>query len=108
VKKNRVFRLRPEDTQNEEPKEIPLNNELTELFRNIIKCVHHNFIFTKNNEPINSIREIFAKACREAVVKDFTFHDFRHIFVTRKRREGHDPIKIMKAAGHKTVSMYLR
>ncbi len=45
---------------------------------------------------------------RKQGVKDFTFHDFRHVFVTRKRRESHDPIKIMKATGHKTVSMYLR
>ena len=41
-------------------------------------------------------------------VADFTFHDLRHTFITRKRREGHDPVKIMKATGHKTVSMYLR
>jgi integrase len=87
---------------------IPLNNALTEHFRNIIKCVHHNLVFIKNNKPIKSIRETFAKVCREAEVEDFTYHDFRHTFVTRKRREGHDPIKIMKVAGHKTVSMYLR
>ena len=87
---------------------IPLNNELTVLFESIIKCLHHDFVFTRDNKPIKNIREIFAKVCEEAGVKDFTFHDFRHVFVTRKRREGHDPIKIMKATGHKTVSMYLR
>jgi len=87
---------------------IPLNNELTVLFESIIKCLHHDFVFTRDNKPIKNIREIFAKVCEEAGVKDFTFHDFRHTFITRKRREGHDPVKIMKATGHKTVSMYLR
>ena len=78
------------------------------LFESIIKCLHHDFVFTHDNKPIKNIREIFTKACEEARVRDFTFHDFRHVFVTRKRREGHDPIKIMEATGHKTVSMYLR
>jgi integrase len=106
--KNEFIRLRPEDTKSGEGRLIPLNNELTELFKNIIKCLHHDFVFTNRNKPIKNIREIFAKVCKEAGVEDFTPHDFRHTFITRKRREGHDPIKIMKATGHKTVSMYLR
>jgi integrase len=106
--KGGFLRLKSENTKEDAAKVIPLNNELTELFKNIIKCVHHNHVFTRNNKPIRNIREIFTKACKEAGVKDFTFHDFRHTYITRKRREGHDPIKIMKATGHKTVAMFLR
>ena len=106
--KNGFIRLKPEDTKGNEGRLIPLNNELTEMFKNIIKCLHHNFVFTLNGKPIRSIREIFVKVCRKVEVADFTFHDLRHTFITRKRREGHDPVKIMKATGHKTVSMYLR
>ena len=106
--KGGFIRLRSEDTKEGTAKEIPLNNELTVLFRNIIKCVHHNLIFTKNNQPIKSIREIFTKVCEEAEVENFTFHDFRRTYITRKRREGHDPLKIMKATGHKKITMFLR
>jgi integrase len=48
-----------------------------------------HFVFTLNSKPIKSIRGIFVKVCGKADVEDFTFHDFRHTFVTRKRREGH-------------------
>jgi len=106
--KNGFIRLRFEDTKNGEARAIPLNNELTELFENTIKCLHHDFVFTRGNRPTGNIRKAFSKACEEAEIEDFTFHDFRHTFVTRKRREGHDPIKIMKVTGHKDVSMYLR
>ncbi len=39
-------RLRPEHTKNNEGRPKPLSNELTELFKNIIKCLHHHFIST--------------------------------------------------------------
>ena len=102
------IRLRPEDTKNGEGRAIPLNNELTEFFKNTIKCLHHDYVFTRNNKPIKNIRKVLDKACADAGIEDFTFHDFRHSFVTRKRIEGHDPIKIMKVTVHKDVSMYLR
>ena len=70
--------------------------------------LHHDYVFTRNNKPMSSIRKAFERACAEAEIQDFTFHDFRHMFVTRKRIEGHDPVKIMKVTGHKDVSMYLR
>ena len=106
--KNGFIRLWSEDTKNGEAKAAPLNEELTVLLKNTIKCLHHDYVFTRNNKPISNIRKAFKRACAEAEIKDFTFHDFRHTFVTRKRIEGHDPVKIMKVTGHKDVSMYLR
>jgi hypothetical protein len=44
---------------------IPPNKELTELFKNTIKCLHHDFMFTNINKLIRNIREIFSKACKE-------------------------------------------
>lgn len=105
--KSGFIRSSPENTKTDEDRAIPLNKELTELFKNTIKCIYHDFMFTNRNKLIKSIREIFAKVCKEEGVEDFTLHDFRHDFITRKRREGHDPIKIMKDTGHKTISMYL-
>jgi integrase len=103
--KNGFIRLKAEDTKNGEARVIPLNNELTVLLKNTIKCLHYDYVFTRNNKPI---RKAFEGACKEAGIENFTFHDFRHTFVTMKRIEGHDPIKIMKVTGHKDVSMYLR
>ena len=78
------------------------------MFKSIIKCLHCDYVFTRNNKPIRHIRKAFERSCIETEIHDFTFHDFRHTFVTRKRIEGHDPVKIMKVTGHKDVSMYLR
>ncbi len=78
------------------------------MYKSIIKCLHHDCVFTRNNKPIRHIRKAFGRVCSEADIQDFTFHDFRHTFVTRKRIEGHNPVKIMKVTGHKDVSMYLR
>ena len=71
----------------DEGRTIPSNKELTELFKNTIKCLHYDIMFTNRNKLIRNIREIFSKTCKE---------------------KGIDPIKIMKATGHKTISMYLR
>lgn len=37
------YKLRPEDTKSGDGRVIPLNNELTGLFKNTIKCLHHGY-----------------------------------------------------------------
>jgi len=70
----------------DEGRTIPSNKELTELFKNTIKCLHHDIMFTNRNKLIRNIREIFSKTCKETGIEDFTFHNFRHDFIVRKRR----------------------
>jgi hypothetical protein len=41
-----VALMKSEDTKNSEGKATALSNELTELFKNIIKFLHHHFIST--------------------------------------------------------------
>ncbi len=36
------------------------------------------------------------------------FHDFRHVAISNLRKAGNSPTVIMKASGHKTMSMFLR
>jgi integrase len=57
---------------------------------------------------INDIRWWHNKTCREAKIEDFWFHDFRHTCITNWRRRGLDFITIMKATGHKMLSMFHR
>jgi len=45
---------------------------------------------------------------KKAKIEDFWFHDFRHTCITNWRRKGVDFITIMKATGHKTLSMFHR
>ena len=60
----------PDDTKTNEGRAIPLNNELTEVFKSIIKCLHHDYVFTRNNKPIRDMRKAFAKACAKAEEDD--------------------------------------
>ena len=41
-------------------------------------------------------------------MEDVVFHDFRHTAITNLRKAGNPPSVIMKASGHKTMSMFLR
>ena len=36
------------------------------------------------------------------------FHDFRHVAISNLRKAGNSPTVIMKASGHKTMSMFIR
>lgn len=69
------------------------------------------FVFTRNGEPINglgSFKDDFRKACAEAGIENFRFHDLRHVCINNWRRARHDYFKIMKATGHKTMVVFKR
>ena len=53
-------------------------------------------------------RTAFVHACQRAKIEDFHFHDLRHCFVTRSRREGYQDRRIMSITGHKTMSVFTR
>ena len=55
-----------------------------------------------------SITHAFERACQKAGVKDATFHDLRHTFVTNARRAGIDYFRIMAMTGHKTMAVFKR
>ena len=59
-------------------------------------------------ETFNSVKTSFKTALIRAGIENFCFHDFRHCAVTNLRKAGNDYTTIMKASGHKTMSMFLR
>ena len=100
--------LRPEDTKTNEGRLIPLRQELVLMFKAMPRGLPGVKVFTRNGQPISSIREGFDAACRRAGIEDFHFHDLRHCAITNWRRQGHDFIRIMKVSGHKTLSTFKR
>ena len=44
----------------------------------------------------------------KAGLDDFVFYDFRHVEISNLRKAGNSPTVIMKASGHKTMSIFLR
>lgn len=100
--------LTPELTKTNEGRLVPLHqrviDELSKQKR--IKGIAH--VFTYRGQPITVIRKGFTKACADAGISDFRFHDLRHCAVTNWIRQGHDYFKIMVATGHKTMSVFKR
>jgi len=107
--------LSAEDTKTNEPRVIYLGS-LPELRRVFIearlrKKVRQKLVFTNaDGKPIQkqySVR-LFKKACSEAKVGPYRFHDLRHTFNTNMVKAGVDRSVIMKLTGHKTLAMFLR
>jgi integrase len=96
--------LRPEDTKTDEGREVPLHPDLVEMFKAMPRGLPRVRVFTLQGFP----RDAFIKACKEAGIENFTFHDLRHTYINNRRLEGHDYFRIMAASGHKAMSVFKR
>lgn len=93
---------------------------LTDRFRQILEEIHQErkhskvkniggFVFTREDgRPINKdmITGAIKRACKNAGVKDFRFHDFRHCAKTAWARRGVGVEAAMLAAGHASPQMH--
>ena len=101
--------LKPEDTKTQDRRSVSISH-LTDIFDRCIRHLHHDYVFTHNNNPIkySTLRYHVKRVVKEADIEGFTPHDFRHTCITNGRRQGHDYFKIMKASGHKTMNVFKR
>lgn len=102
------IRLQPEDTKTKAPRLVPLNRELAEMFQVRPRGLPGVKVFTYATRSIGSIKKGFTTACKNAGIKDFTFHDLRHTAINNWRLQGNDYFRIMAATGHKTMSVFKR
>ena len=113
--KDRVIRLEPEDTKDNEPRTIPICDELLEILKGIPQSIHDKHVFLYKDKPVEDFRNALKKACEGAeisygrFVKDgFTFHDLRHTFNTNMRKAGVPESVVMEITGHSTRQMFDR
>ena len=110
--KEGFIRLRPEETKTGSGRSIPIHPELMEVLRNALRVrpLNSDRVFHRGGEPIDSgdVRRAHERACRNAEIEHFHFHDFRHTCINDWRKKGHDYFKIMAASGHKTISVFKR
>jgi len=102
--------LLPEDTKNEEPRNVYLVPQAIEVLEraNKVRSLRHQFVFTYLGNPVKSLRRSLKTSLDKAGIENFLFHDLRHTFNTNLRRAGVERTVIMKLTGHKTLSMFLR
>jgi integrase len=103
------------DTKDHESREIPIGNELYQIFRAVPRALHDRHVFLFKGKPVSDIRSGLTKACKEAGIEygrfvkgGFVFHDLRHTFNTYMRKAGVAQSVIMKITGHSTEEMFRR
>ncbi len=92
------------------PLEIPINDELKELFREIRQeqGLTSQYVFTKNGHRIRSIHTVFTATVKKAGIHDFTFRDLRHTFASHLAMNGRPLKEIQELMGHENITMTMR
>lgn len=113
--KRREINLKASITKDDEARVVPIPSPLLEIFLDIPRHLHTDYIFLYKSLPVKGIRASLQKACRltgipygRRIKNGITFHDLRHTFVTNMRRAGVDETVIMKITGHSTREMFDR
>ena len=68
--KEGFIRLRPQDCKTNEGRLVPLNREIVEVLKAMIRGLPGAKVFTRNGNPIKSIREVFEATCVGRKLRD--------------------------------------
>ena len=98
------------DTKMSEPREIPINDDLAAMLKEIRKeqQLTSPYVFTYDGRKIKTITTAFRAACRRAGIRDFRFHDLRHTFASHLVMKGASLKEVQELLGHTTMTMTLR
>jgi integrase len=98
------------ETKNDEPREVPLNDTLTELLkRHRLSRFGKGYVFTwPTGRPVLDIRGSFEAACKKAGIEDFRFHDLRHTWASHMIMSGESMQTVMTLGGWKSTAMLQR
>jgi integrase len=109
------LQLTSDETKTAEPRRIFFNSleELKKIFVEAAKnrSRESDLVFTKpDGKPVPKwyMERLFKKACLNAGVGPYRFHDLRHTFNSNMVKAGVDQVVIMKLTGHKTNAMFNR
>ncbi|MBN1106584.1 MAG: site-specific integrase [Deltaproteobacteria bacterium] len=105
---NRVIHLEATSTKTQEKREVPLDDALVAMLRQVPKTLGSPHVFTYRGKHMRDIKKAFNMACARAGIKDFRFHDLRHCAITNLRKAGVPDNVIMSISGHKTAAMFRR
>ena len=98
-------------TKNEEPLHVPLNDTAMRALTTVFEIGDGNgrvFTSVKTGEPLRNGRHWFDDAVTEAKVRNFHWHDLRHMFPSRLRTKGTPLEDIADLLGHKSLTMARR
>jgi integrase len=113
--KERVIRLRAEDTKTSEAREIPVCGEIFTILEKTPRALHDSRVVLYKGKPVSDLRAALRRASGLAGIpygrereNGWCLHDTRHSFVTNLRRAGVQESDIMAVTGHSTRQMFDR
>jgi integrase len=65
-------------------------------------------VFTFSGHPVKDVKNAFAKAEKEANIKNCTLYDLRHTYADNFLRRGGDVVTLLISQGHTTLQMTMR
>ena len=98
-------------TKTNESRQIPVNDDLAELFKDIRQRVHlrSEYVFCdKKGKPFRDIKTSFKASLRRAGIEGFRFHDLRHSFSSHFIMRGGSLKELQEILGHKNITMTMR
>jgi integrase len=115
-------------TKTNEPRQIPINDTLVELFKMIkkqnpgsayvfayrtskkdkTKASENLKVVKFNNTPMNNIKHSFVTAVKKSKIEHCRMHDMRHTFASHLLMNGASLKDVQELLGHKTIEMTLR
>ena len=97
-------------TKNKERREIPVNETLEAVFKEIRKeqGLTSEYVFLYAKRLLSRIDRAFHGALKRAGIEDFKFHDLRHTFASHLVMKGASLKEVQELLGHKTMTMTLR
>jgi integrase len=99
-----------EKTKIKNKREIPINDELEKVFKEIRReqGLTSRCVFTYHSKTIRRVERAFKGALTRAGIEDFKFHDLRHTFASHVIMRGGSFKDVQELLGHKTMAMTLR
>ena len=101
-----------EKTKNGERREIPMNEPVRQLLKQLFtnRRLNTDFVFVnpQTGKRLTEIKRSFHTACKKAGITDFRFHDLRHTFASHLIMSGVDLKTVQELLRHKDIKMTLR
>lgn len=105
---NRSAWVEGEQAKSGRARAIPLNDDAIAVLKQI-GPKKKGFVLTRNEKRINGGDDrMFAKACADAGIKNFRFHDIRHTWASWHAQAGTPLLVLQKLGGWETLAMVMK
>jgi integrase len=97
------------DSKNGESRTIEMNTAVVETLSRFKEAPRQARVFLgRAGNTIATFHKAFKKACSQAGIADFRFHDLRHSFASNLVMNGTDLTAVKELLGHKSIQMTMR